>query len=237
MSDFPEVIMLFAAGFGTRMGALTAHCPKPLIKVAGRALIDHALDLADGAGVAGKVVNLHYLAPMLAQHLAPRRDVALSHEAPMVLETGGGLKHALPLLGNGPVFTLNTDAVWAGGNPLEILRAAWRPGEMDALLLLAPVGRARGHKGLGDFTLLADGRLRRGGAMVYLGAQILCTDGLAAVEQPAFSLNLVWDSAMARGRVFGVLYPGLWCDVGQPESIALAEAMLAETGASGPANV
>jgi len=147
------------------------------------------------------------------------------------------LKHALPLLGNGPVFTLNTDAVWAGGNPLEILRAAWRPGEMDALLLLAPVGRARGHKGLGDFTLLADGRLRRGGAMVYLGAQILCTDGLAAVEQPAFSLNLVWDSAMARGRVFGVLYPGLWCDVGQPESIALAEAMLAETGASGPANV
>ena len=118
MSDFPKVIMLFAAGFGTRMGALTAHCPKPLIKVAGRALIDHALDLADGAGVAGKVVNLHYLAPMLAQHLALRRDVALSHEAPLVLETGGGLKHALPLLGDGPVFTLNTDAVWAGVNPL-----------------------------------------------------------------------------------------------------------------------
>jgi N-acetyl-alpha-D-muramate 1-phosphate uridylyltransferase len=215
--------MLFAAGFGTRMGALTADRPKPLIPVAGRALIDHALALADG--VASRiVVNTHYHADQIAAHLAGR-PVAISHEGDAILETGGGLRAALPLLGPGAVFTLNTDAVWTGPNPLETLASGWAEG-MGALLLLAPVARARGYRGAGDFALLPDGRIRRGGPMVYLGAQIVDPDGLEAVPERVFSLNLHWDRLIAEGRAFGVVHEGLWCDVGRPEGIAEAEAML-----------
>ncbi|MDP3961750.1 MAG: nucleotidyltransferase family protein [Pseudorhodobacter sp.] len=226
----PFALMLFAAGFGTRMGALTATCPKPLLKVGGRALIDHALALADQAGVSRKVVNLHYLPDQLAAHLAPRRDVALAWERAEILETGGGLRAAVPLLGPGPVFTLNSDAVWTGANPLARLRATWDEARMDALLLLAPTERALGHTGRGDFVLDATGRISRAdGALglVYLGAQIIRPDRLAAIPSRVFSLNLLWDRLIAEGRAFGVVHHGGWCDVGHPESIALAEALLA----------
>ncbi|MEY3532096.1 MAG: hypothetical protein RI979_120, partial [Pseudomonadota bacterium] len=151
-------LMVFAAGFGTRMGALTAHRPKPLILVAGRPLIDHALDLADQAGAGPVVVNTHYLADQIARHLAGR-PVTLSHEADEILETGGGLRKALPQLGYGPVMTLNSDAVWTGQNPMSQLAAQWDPERMDALLLLLPVDKATGHKGTGDFLIGADGRI------------------------------------------------------------------------------
>lgn len=226
----PFALMLFAAGFGTRMGRLTAACPKPLLRVAGRALIDHALALADQAGVGRKVVNLHYLPDQLAAHLSPRRDVALAWERDEILETGGGLRAALPLLGPGPVFTLNSDAVWTGANPLARLRAAWDGARMDALLLLAPTERALGHSGSGDFVLDAAGRISRANGalgLVYLGAQIIRTDGLAAIPDRVFSLNLLWDRLIAEGRAFGVVHDGGWCDVGHPENIALAEALLA----------
>jgi len=230
MPPSPAALMLFAAGFGTRMGALTANCPKPLLQVAGRALIDHALAQADAAGVGRKVVNLHYLPDQLAAHLAPRRDIALSWEREEILETGGGLRAALPLLGPSPVFTLNSDAVWTGANPLGELRAAWDATRMDALLLLAPTGRALGHVGGGDFVLDESDRISRADratGLVYLGAQIIRTDGLAATPQQAFSLNLLWDQMIAAGRAFGVVHQGGWCDVGRPENLALAEAMLA----------
>lgn len=220
--------MLFAAGFGTRMGALTADRPKPLIPVAGRALIDHALALADEVGVGRVVVNLHYLGDSIRTHLAGR-EVVFSDEATQILETGGGLRAALPLLGPGPVFTLNTDAVWTGANPLQTLAGTWRPG-MGALLLLAPLDRARGHGGKGDFTLHPDGRITRGGNLVYLGAQIVDPAGLETFAEPAFSLNRHWDALIAQGRAFGTLHAGMWCDVGRPEGIAEAEAMLRETG-------
>jgi len=217
--------MLFAAGFGTRMGALTADRPKPLVPVAGRALIDHALALA--GGVASRiVVNTHYRGDQIAAHLAGR-PVTISHEDGVILETGGGLRAALPLLGPGPVATLNTDAVWTGPNPLETLASAWVDG-MGVLLLLAPVSRARGYRGAGDFALLPDGRIRRGGPMVYLGAQIIDPNGLEEVPARAFSLNLHWDRLIAEGRAFGVVHQGLWCDVGRPEGIAEAEAMLTD---------
>ncbi|MFC2970005.1 nucleotidyltransferase family protein [Acidimangrovimonas pyrenivorans] len=222
----PEALMLFAAGRGTRMGALTADRPKPLIEVAGRPLIDHALDLVSGAGIARTVVNTHYFADQLAAHLAGR-ELALSHE-PELLETGGGLRAALPLLGPGPVFTLNSDAVWTGSNPLAQLRAAWDPARMDALLLLVSPGAARGRVGGGDFSLDAEGRLHRGGPMIYVGAQILRPDGLAGIDAEVFSLNLLWDRIAAAGRLFGVIHDGFWCDVGRPEGIAEAEAMLRE---------
>lgn len=217
--------MLFAAGFGTRMGALTRDRPKPLIEVAGRPLIDHALALA--GGVPRKVVNVHYLPGQIAAHVAGRADVALSREEAL-LDTGGGLKRALPLLGQSPVFTLNTDAVWRGPDPLAALAAAWRPGAMEALLLMVPVARARGHGGTGDFAVGPDGRLTRGPGAVYTGAQIVETGAVAAVPDAAFSLNLVWDGMAARGTLHGLLWPGEWCDVGRPEGIALAEAMLAD---------
>ncbi|HEX9857085.1 MAG TPA: nucleotidyltransferase family protein [Paracoccaceae bacterium] len=230
MRQTPNALMLFAAGFGTRMGALTASRPKPLIPVAGRPLIDHALALADAAGVARKVANLHYLSDQLAAHLARRDDVALSFEPDEILETGGGLRAALPLLGEGPVFTLNTDAVWTGQNPLTQLRATWDAAEMDALLLLLPANRALGHSGRGDFLLGRDGRISRAdGAkgLVYVGAQIIRTEMLASIPERVFSLNRLWDRMIAEGRAYGILHQGGWCDVGHPAGIAEAEAMLA----------
>lgn len=225
MRRFP--VMLFAAGFGTRMRELTAHRPKPLVPVAGKPLLDHALDLCSADIVTHKVVNLHYLGDQIADHLRGQ-NVALSREDP-ILETGGGLRAALPLLGQGPVMVLNTDAVWTGQNPLAQLAAAWDD-RMDALLLVAEVRHATGHTGTGDFLMDADGRLSRANGapgMVYLGAQILRTDRLAKVPQTVFSLNLLWDQMIAEGRAFGLVHKGGWCDVGRPESIPLAEALLA----------
>lgn len=218
-------VMIFAAGFGTRMGALTRDRPKPLVKVAGRALIDHALDLVAAYSPPRTVANLHYRAAQLEAHLEGR-GVLLSHEAPDILDTGGGLRAALPLLGRGPVMTLNSDAVWRGPNPLSHLATLWDGTRMGALLLCLPPGRARGHCGPGDFTRAPDGRLRRGPGLVYSGAQIINPACLADIPERVFSLNRAWDSLAAQGRLFGAVYPGHWCDVGHPEGIALAEDML-----------
>lgn len=224
MRNAPRSLMLFAAGFGTRMGALTEDRPKPLIRVAGKALIDHALDQAQG--VEQIVVNLHYLPQMIRDHLSGREKIAFSAETDTILETGGGLKRALPLLGDGPVFTLNTDAVWTGPAALAALAADWDPARMDALLLLVPRERATGHAGKGDFVMGADGRLARGQGLVYTGAQILRTDSLAGISDRVFSLNRLWDRMAADGRLYGLVHQGGWCDVGRPEAIALAEGML-----------
>jgi MurNAc alpha-1-phosphate uridylyltransferase len=221
----PLPLMLFAAGFGTRMGELTARQPKPLIKVAGKALIDHALDLADAAGVEDIVVNLHYLGDQIVDHLKGHKIVH-AWEREQILETGGGLKAALPLLGSGPVLTLNTDAVWTGENPIKQLMAAWEPEKMDALLLVAPAAKALGHSGKGDFTLAQDGRIERANgavAPIYLGAQILKTEALNSITEPVFSLNKLWDIAISNCRAYGIIHDGGWCDVGRPEGIALAE--------------
>lgn len=224
----PLPVMIFAAGFGTRMGALTANCPKPLIPVAGKPLLDHALDLAEQAGAGPVVVNTHYLADQIATHLAPRK-VALSPEPDQILETGGGLRKALPLLGQGPVMTLNSDAVWTGQNPLSQLAHHWDGARMDALLLLLPAHQAKGHSGSGDFLIDAEGRISRAkGApgLVYLGAQILRTERLHAIDREVFSLNLLWDAMIADGRAFGLVHQGRWCDVGRPEGIRQADDML-----------
>lgn len=229
MRNEPSAVMLFAAGFGTRMGVLTADRPKPLIDVAGKALLDHALDQVAGAGLSKTVVNLHYRGDQIAAHLAGRADIALAWERDQILETGGGLRAALPQLGDGPVFTLNTDAVWTGPNPLTTLRDHWDDVQMDALLLLAPPAQIKGFRGTGDFRLGADGRITRANGatgLAYLGAQILCPRGIEAVDDDAFSLNILWDQMIAQGRAFGVIHQGSWCDVGRPEGIAEAEAML-----------
>lgn len=229
MRPFP--LMLFAAGKGTRMGALTTNRPKPLIKVAGRALIDHALDIAAAAQARPIVVNTHYLGDQIVAHLA-HLPVAISTESDLLLETGGGLRKALPLLQSSPVMTLNSDAIWVGQNPLQELSEHWDEGRMDALLLVAAPGDAQCHTGQGDFLMDDQGRLARArGApgLVYLGAQILRTDRLAEIPDQVFSLNLLWDRLIASRRVFGLVHQGGWCDVGRPEGIAVAEALL--TGA------
>lgn len=232
MPAYPFPLMLFAAGFGTRMRALTADRPKPLISVAGRALIDHALDVAKAADVGRIVVNTHYRADQMAAHLAGR-DVTISHEADRILETGGGLKAALPLLGDGPVAILNSDGIWTGPNPLQTLASAWDGARMEALLLLLPLQKTRAHGPKGDFRLDAEGRLSRGTGgedHVYIGAQILNPDRLRAIPDEVFSLNRVWDRMIAAGTAFGVLHPGDWCDVGHPEGIAEAERLLHDAG-------
>lgn len=220
--------MLFAAGFGTRMGELTRTRPKPLIPVEGRALLDHALDMVAQVAPARVVVNTHYLGDQIATHLAGR-DIALSHEVPDILETGGGLRHALPLLGDGPVFTMNTDAIWRGPNPLALALAAWDAARMDALLVTVPRENAIGHSGAGDFVADAAGRLSRGPGQVYSGVQIIKTDGLLAIPDRAFSLNLLWDKMLAHGRLYGLSYPGRWCDVGHPDGIGQAEDLLSSS--------
>lgn len=220
--------MLFAAGFGTRMGALTRDRPKPLIEVAGKTLLDHALQLSVDQGLSHRVVNAHYHADQIQAHLAGS-DVTVVVERPAILDTGGGLRSALPHLGEGPVFTLNTDAVWTGANPLATLRAAWRPEDMDALMLLIPAARAEGHGGTGDFRCDAKGRLERSGPLTYTGAQIIKTDLLSEISDECFSLNVLWNRIKAEDRLYGIVHTGGWCDVGHPAGIDAAEAMLSRS--------
>ncbi len=217
--------MLFAAGFGTRMRHLTKDRPKPLVAVGGKALMDHTLSLAQAINPSRIVVNSHYHADQIVTHLTGT-NVAISHESPGILETGGGVRNALPLLGDGPVFTANTDAIWQGPNPFEMLKKAWRPEDMGALLMCVPRDNAVGHTGTGDFTLDADGRLTRGPGQIYGGIQIMKTQGLHSIDQAAFSLNMVWNDMHASGTLFGLSYPGKWCDVGSPEGVLLAEKLL-----------
>lgn len=216
--------MIFAAGFGTRMAPLTDHRPKPLIDVAGRPLLDHAL--AQLAGAAPIVVNTHYLGDQIAAHLAGGPIVTL-HE-PTILDTGGGLRNALPLLRSspGPVLTMNSDAVWTGTPAIEQLLVSWQPDEMDALLLCVARDKALGHAGKGDFLIGPDGRLSAGPGAIYTGAQIIGSHLLDGIEDDVFSMRVLWERAIAARRAFGVLHTGGWCDVGHPGGIALAEAML-----------
>jgi len=221
--------MILAAGFGTRMGALTAERPKPLIEVAGRALIDHALAQAR-AGSDRIVVNGHYRAGQMRDYLAGMADVSFVEELSDILDSGGGIRAALPVLASPEIFTLNADAVWSGAGALAQLDAAWDAERMDALLLMVPQARAVGRDRGGDFAIDAQGRLAwdKAGA-VYTGAQILNTALFADMPEGPFSLHEIWNTALAKGRLFGVVHQGGWADVGHPEGIAMAEYMLRQS--------
>ena len=223
MSEAASDILIFGAGFGTRMAPLTDTMPKPLVPVAGKALIDHALDLAREEGL-NPHVNAHYRAAQMRDHLPA--DVTLHIESPDILETGGGLKAALPLMTGDPVATLNSDAIWRGPNPIRQLREAWRA-EMDALVLLVPLAQTVGFKGSGDFQRDAQGRISRSkDGAVYTGAQLVRRSVFDNVTDRIFSLNVIWDRLLERGTLFGIDYPGHWADVGTPAGIPLAEKML-----------
>lgn len=219
--------MLFAAGYGTRMGDLTRDTPKPMLKVNGVPLVDHTLKLVDHLGIRKRVINLHYRGEIL-EHYLENRDILFSREYPDILDTGGGLKAALPLLDADPVITMNTDAIWSGPNPVDILLDEWDSDRMDALLICVPIEQAVGRRGGGDFALTKDLKILRGNDYVYGGIQILKCNKVSAHPHSVFSLNEIWDDMARAGRLFGVTYPGKWCDVGHPEGLKLAEKLLAE---------
>lgn len=233
----PKTAMVMAAGLGKRMRPLTAMRPKPLVSVAGQTLIDHCLDHLKAAGVQKAVVNLHYLAAQLEAHLKNRADgieIVISDERKQLLETGGGVVKALPLIDADPFFVINADNFWVDGpvDTLRLLASHWNDEKMDALLLVVPHARANCHRGRGDFHMSAAGALRRRkphgvAPFVYTGIQMV-SKRLFEGEHPdgPFSTNLLWSRAIEAGRCFGVVHQGLWFDIGQPENIAMTEALL-----------
>ena len=230
-----DVAMVLAAGLGTRMRPLTLDRPKPLVEVAGRTMIDHCLDKLADAGVARAVVNVHHFPEMVKDHLTARTDpvVAISDESDLLLETGGGMIRALPLLGADPFFCINSDNLWVDG-PQDVFRqlsATWQPDRMDALLLLVPHARAANHKGKGDFHMDGAGRitLRRSGRIapfIYSGIQLVSHRLLHDAPKGPFGTMVLWKRAMEEGRLYGVSHLGLWYEVGSPEAIAPTEEAL-----------
>jgi len=229
--------MIMAAGLGTRMRPLTLDRPKPLVEVQGKALIDHAIDRLVQAGVTMIVVNVHYQAEKLKAHLAKRRDVEirLSEENDVLLGTGGGIVKALPNFDGKPFFVHNSDSIWVEGigHALERMQALWNPEEMDALLLLASMVTALGFEGTGDFNLDAEGRItrvseQRMSPFAYPGVQIVHPKIFDDAPKGAFSMNLLWDRAIERARLFGVRLDGVWMHVGTAEAVKEAEAFLAD---------
>lgn len=228
--------MVMAAGMGQRMRPLTNDRPKPLIQVGGRTLLDHGLDRLAEAGVHTVVVNVHYLGGQIIAHLADRTSprILISDESAGLLDTGGGIKKALDLLGPAPFFTLNTDALWTeGGAPtLGALADAYDEATMDAVLLLAPTVGSVGFTGAGDFHIDAENRLtrrRRDGEapLVFAGVTLTHPRLFAKAPDGAFSTNLLWDRAIASGRLYGHRHGGRWMHVGTPDAVAQAEAVLA----------
>ena len=232
----PKTAMVLAAGLGTRMRPLTNDRPKALVEVAGRALIDHVLDRLADAGVETAVVNVHWFADRLEKHLAARGrgpEIVISDERETLLETGGGLKKAAPLLGSDPVFVANIDSVWIDrGDALNQLARFWNPSTMDSALILARREGSIGFEGDGDFFLADDGRLTfRGEApsapFAYMGVHITRPDYVADGPDGPFSLSQLWRKSAAAGRLYGLVMDGDWMHVGDPQSRDEAEARLA----------
>ena len=229
-----DTAMVLAAGLGKRMRPLTASQPKPLVRVAGKALVDHALDRLAAAGVANAVVNVHYLADALEAHVLARKapNVTVSDERAQLLETGGGMKRALGLLPD-PFFAVNSDNIWLEGprDAFRDLSDVWDAAKMDALLLLVPHSGAHNFPGKGDFHMTADGRVtrRRSGRIapfIYTGIQLVSHRLLRDSPDGPFSTNVLWDRAVEEGRLYGVAFTGRWFEVGSPETIAPTEAAL-----------
>ena len=230
--------MVLAAGLGTRMRPLSDSVPKPLVKVAGKALIDYALDRLAEAGVERVVVNVHYRAEAVERHLAGRKapKIVMSDEREALLDTGGGIAKALPLIGDAPFLLLNSDTLWIEGvkSNLARLAAAFDPARMDALLLLAPTAASVGYSGRGDFRMAANGQLIRRAErdvvpFVYAGAAILTPALFSGTPAGEFSLNRLFDRAAETERLYGLRLEGLWLHVGTPDAVKAAEEAILES--------
>jgi len=236
MSFMPKRAMVLAAGLGLRMRPITLEKPKPLVTVGGRTMLDHALDRLEAVGVEEAVVNAHWLADKIEAHLAanPRRHLklTLSREETQ-LETGGGVKQALPLLGDDPFFVVNADIVWLDGPvpALKRLADAWNPAVMDSLLLVTPTPSAIGYDGRGDYLMDPDGRLSQRpdlevSPFVMAGVSIMTATQFAETPDGAFSNLLLWQRAEEAGRLFGVRHEGNWYHVGTPNAVPLVDSHL-----------
>lgn len=223
---------VLAAGLGTRMRPLTNVVPKPLVRLKGRPLIDHVLDRLAAAGIERAVVNVHHHAEQIERHLAGRRHprIIISDERADLLDTGGGVKRALGLLGEAPFVIHNSDCVWLEGVSSNLARmlATWNEAEMDSLMLLAQVSQSLGYDGHGDFHMTPEGRLTRRGERLeapfaFTGVSIAHPRLFEGTPDGRFSLNLVWDRAIARGRLQGLRLDGIWMHVGTPQALADAE--------------
>jgi MurNAc alpha-1-phosphate uridylyltransferase len=240
MTTIPDNAMVLAAGLGKRMLPITEKLPKPLVRVAGKTLVDHCLDALARAGVGHAVVNVHHHADLLEAHLRDRNEprITISDEREQLLDSGGGVARALPYLGDRPFYVLNADSFWVEGyrQNLLSLAARWDPAMMDVLLLVCGMTNSVGFHGRGDFTMDAEGRLvrreeRRVSPFVYAGAAILHPRVFADAPAGPFSLNAVFDRALEQGRLFGVRLEGLWLHVGTPDAIAEAEMAIARSAA------
>jgi N-acetyl-alpha-D-muramate 1-phosphate uridylyltransferase len=239
MTQVPGTAMVMAAGKGTRMLPLTLDRPKPLVNVGGETLLDHVLGHLRAAGVGRIVVNVHYKAEMIETHLAAQArdfEVVISDERDALLETGGGLIRAKPLLDADPFLCVNTDNIWSdhGENSLKRLASHWDSATMDVLMLVVPREKALNHAGRGDFEMDGEGRLsrefpEREKPLVWTGVQMLSQKLLVDPPAEAFSTNIFWNRAIAAGRCFGVIHKGFWSDVGTPGAIPLTEAHIIET--------
>jgi len=236
----PKSAVVLAAGLGTRMRPLTNAMPKALVRVCGKALIDHALDALADAGVGEAVVNLHHFADQLGGHLSQRKrpGIVLSDEREQLLDSGGGVAKALPHLRGAPFFVLNADTFWIEGFRPNLLRLAdaWDESRMDILLLLSAMANSIGYSGRGDFLMDGAGRLTRRAErevapFAYAGAAIFHPRAFAAAPQGPFSLNRLFDEAIAAERLFGLRLEGLWLHIGTPQSIREAESAIARSAA------
>ncbi|MGI8853404.1 MAG: nucleotidyltransferase family protein [Methyloceanibacter sp.] len=234
--------MVLAAGLGERMRPLTLQMPKPLVPLVGKTLLDHVLDRLASAGVKTAIVNVHYLPDQLEAHVQGREgqppEIVISDERGVLLNTGGGVVKALPLLGPGPFFINNADSVWSEGAAPALTRMLrkWNPERMDSLLLLAPLTTSIGYGGKGDFTMAPDGRLTRRGEgevvpFAFAGVSLCDASLFENAPQGPFSLNLLWDRALAKGRLYGMRLDGRWMHVGTPEALAEAETLFEREGA------
>ena len=231
--------MVLAAGLGTRMRPLTLDRPKPLIEVAGRSLLDRGADTLERSGVTHMVVNKHYLPDQIEVWAAGRDDldITVQDETGLLLDTGGGVARALPLLGDEPFFVLNSDSFWVDGAVPALRRmiTLWNDGQMDCLLLLSGKARSVGFDGPGDFEMNTQGQLsRRSGdtaPLVYAGAYMVHPRLFADAPDGAFSMNLLWNQAIANRRLYGMEHDDWWLHVGTPAAITEAEGRLAALGA------
>lgn len=232
MTDAITTAMVLAAGLGTRMRPLTDVVPKPLVRLKGRPLIDHVLDRLAAGGIARAVVNVHHMADQIETHLAGRTSpaITISDERDALLDTGGGVVRALPLLGSAPFLIHNSDSVWIEGVGSNIARlvAAFDADRMDSLMLLALGASSLGYDGHGDFVMASDGKLARRGErrespFVFTGVSIAHPRLFEAAPAGRFSLNTPWDRAIARGRLYGMRLDGAWMHVGTPQSVDDAE--------------
>ena len=238
MSVTPRKAMVLAAGLGRRMRPLTERMPKPLVRVAGRPLLDHVLDKLAAAGVSEAVVNVHYLPDQIIDHVAARKSprVIISDERNQVLGTGGGVVKALPILGSEPFFHVNSDTMWIDGvqSNLKRLEEAFDPARMDILLLMAPTANSIGYGGRGDYGMLPDGALRKRRELqvvpfVYAGAAIMSPSIFKDAPKGEFSLTKLFDAANEQERLFGLRLDGVWMHVGTPDAVNAAEEAFLES--------